>query len=473
MDRRNFIKVAGVVAGSTILEEQIFGKMLLPKFSTSTKSPNILMIMTDQQAADAMSWRIGTKFLNTPVIDEIASTGIIFSNAYSANPLCVPCRTSIFTGLYPHQTKVQTNSDISEPLAGKIKNMGMFFKEAGYDTGYVGKWHMAYPAKDASVHGFDFMRSIKNNGIDDEIPGGAAEFLMIKRENPFLLVTSFVNPHNICEWARGDKLPDGEIGNPPEIDMCPPAVENLSPMQGEPDIMPIIKKSFQSNRLFPVGNFDEKEWREYRWAYYRLIENVDALIGKVIQSLKQSGNYDNTIIVFTSDHGDMQGAHGWNQKTVLFEESTRVPLIIKEPENRAKTVDSNLVNTGIDILPTLCGYAGIQIPKAYPGVDLKNSKNDREYIVVENKMVQGESLDGNKPEPSGRMVRSKGYKYCIYDIGERNESLIDLEKDPEEMNNLAGKEKFKKVLEQHRKYLIDWCKKYDDTFAVKIGLVKQ
>jgi len=428
--------------------------------------------MTDQQAADAMSWRIGKKYINTPVMDEIASKGIIFSNAYSANPLCVPCRTSIFTGLYPHQTKVQTNSDITEPLMGKIKNMGMIFKEAGYDTGYVGKWHMAFPAKDTSVHGFDFMKCIKNNGVDVEIPDGAEEFLKIKRENPFLLVTSFVNPHNICEWARGDKLPDGEIGNPPALDLCPPAVDNLLPMKNEPDIIPVIKKSFQSNKLFPVGNFDEKKWREYRWAYYRLIEKVDSLIGKVIQSLKLSGQYENTIIVFTSDHGDMQGAHGWNQKTVLFEESTRVPFIISESGSNTQTVKDDLVNTGIDIIPTLCDYAGITLTQDYPGISLKNgAKTIREFIVVENKMIQGEPIEGYKPEPSGRMVRSKKYKYCIYDIGERNESLIDLEKDPQEMYNLAGKEEFENVLKQNRKYLIDWCKKYNDSFAVKVGLV--
>jgi choline-sulfatase len=363
---------------------------------------------------------------------------------------------------------------MNKSLAGKMKHMGSIFKDAGYDTGYLGKWHMAFPAAEQSAHGFDFMRSIKDNGIDDELPGGAEEFLTMKREKPFLLVTSFVNPHNICEWARNDKLPDGEVGTPPVIDQCPPAVNNLMPMQNEPDITPIIKRSSQSSKLFPVGNFDENKWREYRWAYYRMIETVDALIGKVIQSLHNSGQYENTLIVFMSDHGDMQGAHGWSQKTVLFEESTRVPLIIHEPGRTKKETVSALVNTGIDILPTLCDYAGIALTQDYPGMSLKNSANNiREFIVVENKMIQGELIEGYKPEPSGRMVRSTKYKYCIYDMGEKNESLIDLEKDPGEMNNLVAREKYKNVLEQHRTYLLEWCKMNNDSFPIKVGLSKK
>ncbi len=472
MDRRDFIKITGIIAGSTVLGKQVFGKQLFPNKITG-KQPNILLIMTDQQAATAMSWCYGQEYLNTPSMDELASEGIVFTNAYTANPLCVPCRTSMFTGMYPHQTNVQSNSDIKENVAGKFKNMGIIFKDAGYATGYVGKWHMAFPAKEAAIHGFDFMRSIKNTGIDEEIPAGAEEFLKIKREKPFLLVTSFVNPHNICEWARDEKLPDGEIGKPPSVDECPPIIENPVPMQDEPDIVPIIKKSFQSSKLFPVGGFDENKWREYRWAYFRMIEKVDALIGRILTSLRESGEYDNTVIVFTSDHGDMQGAHGWNQKTVFFEESTRVPLIIKETGKNNQKLYSSLINTGVDILPTLCGYAGINLHRNYPGINLKNNTagiNQREYVVVQNKMVQGEPIDGYKPEPAGRMVRSKKYKYCIYDIGKNNESLVDLEKDPLETKNLAGQKEYNKILKQHRKYLIDWCAKNDDQFTAILGL---
>jgi choline-sulfatase len=467
MDRRHFITTVGAAAGVTIIGQTMPGKALAFRPPFDGKRPNILLIMTDQQSADAMSWRIGRKYLNTPVMDDIASKGTIFTRAYCANPLCVPCRTSLFTGLYPHQTQVQTNADINKPLAGKIKHMGMIFKEAGYDTGYIGKWHMAFPIKDVSSHGFEFMRSIKNNGADDGIPAGTEEFLTIKREKPFLLVTSFVNPHNICEWPRGEKLPDGEVGPPPAVDQCPPLIDNNSQMENEPDLLQLMKKSFQSSKLFPVGDFDEKKWREYRWAYYRLIEKVDALIGQVIQALRNAGQYENTVIVFTSDHGDMQGAHGWSQKTVFFEESSRVPLIISEPGKRAKSMNVSLVNTGIDILPTLCSMAGISLSQTYPGINVRNEQNPREYIVAENKMIQGEATDGIKPEPGGRMVRSERFKYCVYDLGERSETLVDLQIDPGETVNIAPQEKYTDVLEAHRRHLRDWCRQTGDPFVIK------
>ena len=465
MDRRDFLKTAGMTAGVLLAHNETIGKTLLHKVAGKKDHPNILLIITDELSADAMSWRLGTQFISTPVMDSLASNGTVYRNAYSPNPLCVPCRTSLFTGQYPHVTKVQTNSDINVPVAGRLKNMGSIFKDGGYDTGYVGKWHMAFPAKDPSAHGFEFMRDIKNIGADEELPAGADEFLKTSREKPFFLVTSFVNPHNIAEWARGDKLPEGDIGNPPPAEQCPPIVSNFRPMLDEPDIIPLSKMSFQKNPMFPVGNYDETKWRQYRWAYYRLIEKVDAQIGKVITSLRESGHFENTVIIFLSDHGDMQGAHGWNQKTVLFEESTRVPVFICDPGRKKHEEVFTLVNTGIDMLPTLCSLAGIPLSGAYPGIDITSGKvKKRKYVVAENKMIQGVAIDGYKPEPAGRMVRSEQYKYCLYDLGVKKESLVDLSNDPGEMTNLAGKEEFKTVLEQHRNFLAEWCKQNDDPF---------
>jgi len=467
MNRRTFLTVAG--AGVTSLTDQyVFGSLLPDTLSSPEKKPNILLIMTDQQSADALSWRIGKRYVNTPTMDAIASEGTFFSRAYCGNPLCIPSRTSIFSGLYPHQTHVQTNGDAKNFPVAKSRCMGTILKEAGYDTGFIGKWHMGFPEKDRNTHGFD-LTIVKNNGFDPEVAVHAEEFLSLKREKPFLLVTSFIDPHNICEWARGDKLPDGEVGDPPPPDLLPPPVKNTQPMEGEPDIMSLMRKSYQSSRMFPVGNFDQKKWREYLWAYYRMIEKVDALIGRVIRALRTSGEYHDTVIVFTSDHGDCQGAHGWNQKTVFFDEASRVPLIITTPGGSKNRVCDRLVNTGVDILPTLCGIAGIAVPRDLPGLALMNGnrvieEDPRDYVVVQNRMVQGEPIDGRKPEPNGRMIRSKRYKYCAYDTGERRESLVDMEKDPGETVNVAGKKEYQRVLDRHRNYLAEWCEKQGDQF---------
>ena len=186
----------------------------------------------------------------------------------------------------------------------------------------------------------------------------AAQFLATKRSQPFLAWVSFLNPHNICEWARGESLPQGPIGPaPPAVD-CPPLRANHDPQKNAPDIMALMRQSYQNNPMFPVGNFDDAKWRQYQWAYYRLIEKVDAQIGgccrrsaKIIWSKTQSS-------FLLADHGDCQGAHRWNQKTVFYEESARVPFLLSYPGVVRTGVSDHLANTGIDLMPTLCSSGG-------------------------------------------------------------------------------------------------------------------
>lgn len=472
MDRRKFIERAGVVAGSALIGRPLLGNLPLPVCDASAEKPNILFIMTDQQSADAMSCRMGRRYISTPAMDRLASAGVSFTRAYTASPLCVPARASIFTEQYPHVTDIQTNSDLTKSLAGRYPCLGRYFHDGGYDTGYVGKWHFPYPVTENRIHGFQSVGTIKNNGVDNDISPFAREFILRKRQNPFFLVASFVNPHNICEWARGEELKDGAVGGAPQLVDCPPAVENAAPTKDETDIMLLMRRSYQANRLFPVGDFDEKKWREYRWAYFRMIEKVDAHIAAILEALRQSGQADRTLIVLTSDHGDMQGAHGWSQKTVFYDNSSRVPLIIAAPGMDTAIVSNHLVNTGIDLLPTLCDYAGIDAPATLPGIALRpgtvaaGGPDPRTYIVVENKMIQGSPIDGQKPEPGGRMVRSARFMYCAYDTGASRESLIDMERDPGETANLAGRTEYRNELEQHRACLAEWCQANNDRFEI-------
>jgi len=312
--------------------------------------PNILIIFTDQQSSESMSTNLGHKYLNTPIIDYLAQHGISFTNAYCANPLSVPSRTSLLTGRYSHETDIQTNIEKEiDPI--EFPTIGTIFKSAGYETGYAGKWHAPYDAEDLDSHGFLYMKHIKTNGVDSLLPAAAIDFFKTKRDKPFLFVASFINPHNICEWARGEKLPDGDIGSPPLANDCPPLRPNHEPSKNEADIMQIARASYQAAKRFPVSGFTDDKWRQYIWAYYRMIEKVDAEIGKILAALHESGLDKNTIVVFTSDHGDMQGAHRWNQKTVFFEESSKVPFIISYIGFKPKKSDW-LVQTGIDLMPT-------------------------------------------------------------------------------------------------------------------------
>ncbi len=432
------------------------------------EKPNILVIMTDQQSSESLSINLGHKYLNTPNMDWLAEHGVSFSNAYCANPLCVPSRSSIFTGRYPHELGIQDNNNKHVDPA-EFPSIGTIFNKAGYVTGYFGKWHLPYSEKDTVAHGFNTMARIRPVGVDSLLPAEAIKFLDIKRSNPFFMVVSFCNPHNICEWARGDKLPDGPVGTPPPGLQCPPLRPNHLPSKNETDILQLMRKSYQASRVFPVSGFNDEKWRQYEWAYYRMIEKVDRQIGLILSKVRESGLDKNTIIVFMSDHGDCQGAHLWNQKTVFYEEAAKVPLIISYEGLKAKQ-SGQLVQTGIDIMPTLCDLAGIQPPKVTRGISLKQiikgdaSPVKREYVVVSDRFDQGAPVNGLVPKPEGRMLRDSRFKYWIYDEGDKRETLYDLKNDPGEMVNVAGDPKYKSELENCRKELTEWAKKYNDPF---------
>ena len=516
MNRRSFLKVAGfsVASFASAGWNEVLSK-------PSAKRPNILLLMTDQQFADAMSCAIGNEYINTPAMDSLAATGIRFTRAYCANPICQPSRTSMFTGRYPHETGIQDNAAKGFDVK-KYPMMGKIFRDAGYDTGYSAKWHIRFNTsphnpqlskKDTDIHGFDFIDQTRVNSAESRRKGDfgrvapGIEFIQKKRDKPFLLVVSCMNPHNICEWARGQRLPDGAIGEPPPLDQCPPLKDNHLPPKDETDIMAYMRWNYQHTSSFPVSGFDDKKWRQYIWAYYRMIEMVDGEIGKVLTALRETGQEKDTVVVFMSDHGDCHGAHKWNQKTVFYDESARVPLIISWKGKTPQGTSNILLNTGVDLIPTLCDFVGIDAPSDLPGKSLKEPALGRapawkrEYVVSQNHMTQGRGIGEGTPEerranklkPYGRMVRSDHYKYCVYSEGEqtaplvdikalsgerkelerqrlllrnvRQESLIDMKNDPCEMKNLAKDGAYRKILEQHRRYLEDFCQKYGDDFS--------
>jgi arylsulfatase A-like enzyme len=195
-------------------------------------------------------------------------------------------------------------------------------------------------------------------------------------------------------------------------------------------------------------------------------------VGKVLQALKDSGQEENTVIVFLSDHGDCHGAHRWNQKTVFFDESSRVPFIITWKGKTRKGTHDILVNVGVDLLPTLCDFAGIDAPAGLPGKSLKGVALGgtpgwtRDYVVSQNRMVQCEPVDGKDFKPDGRMIRSDRYKYCIYSEGRQRESLVDMKADPGEMVNQARNPAFREALLEHRRLLEDFAKQHKDDTAL-------
>ena len=469
MKRRAFLRSVGAVTAAPLLARRVVAGPV------DGRRPNVLLIITDQQFADAMSCRMGRQYIHTPAMDGLAARGVLFARAYSANPLCMPSRNSLFTGRYPHETRVTMNA---HPKGGldptEFVCMGTYFRNAGYETAYSGKWHLCFDRKDPDAHGFEIMTSRVKDNHDARVTDGAIQFLARRHNKPFLLVASYLNPHNICEWARRaagreQKLSCGEIGDPPASDQLPPPPANLAPPRNEPDGMTLIRRAYQvKDGLFPVGKFTAEDWRRQRWGYYRMIEKVDAEIGKVLETLRKTGQEDNTLIVFTADHGECAGAHRFNQKTVFYEESARVPLIIAWTGKTPAATTDKLVNTGIDILPTLLDCAGAPIPSVLPGRSLRplalgTSVGEwREYVVVQNNMSQTGRVDGMKPTMEGRMVRTERYKYCVYTRGVRRESLVDLQADPGETNDLAADSQYRSILLRHRELLARFGAEHND-----------
>jgi len=337
------------------------------------------------------------------------------------------------------------------PITEKIlenddfKSMGNWFKEAGYETAYFGKWHLNYNPEIVSDHGFETTAFTTETGKDSLIPETVNKFLGKPHEKPFLMFVSILNPHNIAEYSRFQRLPDGPIAAVPEQqELLPPVRKNAHPTIDEAEAMTMIRQSYRRNlKLFPVGHYTDKEWQRLAWGYYRLLEKTDSIIGKIMTSIHENGYDNNTVVIFTSDHGETLGAHEFNQKTVLYDESTKVPFIIRYLGSLKPGNNESLVNTGVDILPTMFHYAQIKQPEMLPGKDLnkvaqENRKLHRSYIVVQNKLEQGGEINGKIPIVMGRMVRSERYKYCLYDTLNHREEFYDLKKDPGETKNIAA-----------------------------------
>ncbi|HUS48049.1 MAG TPA: sulfatase-like hydrolase/transferase [Phycisphaerae bacterium] len=421
--------------------------------------PNILYILTDQQSADAMSCA-GNEDLRTPAMDSLAEAGVRFENAYCTQPLCSPSRASMFTGMMPRQAGVPRNGMAisAERRAGGV---GLLLRQAGYECAYGGKWHVP----EISIpegHGFEQICPFG----DDVLAEACAKFLGRKHDRPFFLVASFDNPHNICEYARNMPLPWGAIGDAPPPQDCPNLPANFAIPPYEPEAIRVEQRA--DHNIYPTVAFTEDDWRRYRWGYCRLIEKVDAEIARVLDALRAGGLEDRTLVIFSSDHGDGHAEHQWSQKSVLYEAEVRVPLTVSfKGVSLAGGVDrTHLVSNGLDLLPTLCDYAGAQPPAGVQGRSLRplieggHTPSWRDGLVVET------VFDGTRGyRTQGRMVRTDRYKYVAYDWGRCREQLFDLQADPGEMVNLAVEAGRRELLADLRNRLAGWCRTTDDNFC--------
>jgi arylsulfatase A-like enzyme len=484
LHRRRRLRVRGALLACLALALSGFssGKSLVRAATDSDDSPtgglpNILLIMTDQQHAGMMSCA-GNPYLKTPAMDGLARDGVRFTRAYAANPVCVPSRTSMATGMMPGRLGVFNNGMKADvPPEVEAHSLGKLIKSAGYDTFYGGKVHMCAELAPLRA-GYDEYYKDQRDGL----PAACIEFIEREREKPFFVVASFINPHDICfaYSAYRGKSPKGKQSVEHlyrqaaalPLDELPPLPPNYAIPPNEPQS---IESNLSPRAVTPAGTmrkeYDERQWRIYRWIYCRLTEQVDRHIGQILDALQRNGLEDKTLIVFTSDHGNMDASHRLASKGLFYEESVGVPLLMKyQGTIPAGRIDDHLICNGLDILPTLCDYAGVAVPEQLAGRSLRQIAEGqqvdswRRYVVSEN--------------GTGRMIRSPRYKYCVYTEGTARESLVDFERDPGEMKNVAALPEYQDALLEHRGYLQQWIEDSGDeearSFAVnRVGEKRQ
>jgi arylsulfatase A-like enzyme len=426
----------------------ISGLAILGAGSMFAQQPNIIYIMTDQQTAEAMSC-VDSTYVSTPNIDKLAKDGIRFTNAYCAAPLSGPSRFAMFTGVAPGaEGMLKNNVPFSEQL--KEKTLGNLVSAAGYLSAYAGKWHLPEASLPAGEKSFGFISLHDHN--DYGLAESCIRFLKQKHDKPFFLVVSFDNPHNICEYARNQVLPFAEIKEP-DLEDCPNLPANFSPAPYEAEIIRLEQQVHFPT--YPVIDYTRDDWRRYLNAYYRLVETVDNEIGKIIDALVELGLYEDALIIFSSDHGDGVAANKWNQKSALFEEIVNIPFIVKAPDAFSGNVKRpELINAGLDLLPTICDYAAAEIPAHCTGksirrlVEQENSEEIHSFVVTETMF--------DKSTTRGWMVRTPHYKYVLYDKGKYREQLFDMQADRRERINLAVEKKQSGLLNRHREILNQW-----------------
>ena len=440
----------------------------------SVKPPNLLFILADQWRASALG--VGSdEIVRTPHIDRLASQGVHWQRAYASNPVCTPNRSCILTGRFSHQHGMITNNLMLPPSEVCWPEV---YRAAGYATHYIGKWHMDGVEKPGFVphgwrrRGFDTFEGFnrghtyhKHWGFDND--GGpiaekwnangrvyyepslqtdlAIDFMRQYQDQPFCCYVSWGPPHTPF--------------NPPDA---------------------WDKYTSSDIRLRPnVPKDHQQRARKDLARYYGLCESLDFEMGRLLEFLDESGLADNTLLVFTADHGELAGSHGKYRKSEPEDESLNVPLIMRMPGRIKSGLQSQTLCNSIDLMPTMLTLCGLTTPEACVGRDLSGAiagqgiAPDVESVYTEGKVNSGPPQENDsgrrnrrRPETSNawRSLVTRRYKLTVRGGFDNVERLIDLENDPFEQENLAGDPQRRAVQDDLIGELRRWAQETGDVF---------
>lgn len=465
--------------------------------------PNLLYVFADQWRRSAVGFN-KQEPVQTPTIDEFTENGIVFDHAVSCTPLCSPARASLLTGKYSISTGVYTNCklDADHMLQPDEICIGDILKSSGYETGYVGKWHLdlpeqnvssepvsgarhwdAYTPPGAKRHGFDFwysygaydehmtphywkdtseMIQVEQWSVEHETDV-VLDFLRNRdREKPFAMFVSWNPPHSPFDQVlqkHKDLYENCEIQFNPNVQVDPLMVH--------------------TGGFIPGG---EDNLKEYMRNYYAAITGIDENFKRLLEELESQGVLENTIVVLTADHGELMGAHGLMAKHTWHEESIGVPFILHWPD-RLVPGRSDIVMNTVDIMPTLLGMLGLQVPATVEGSnfapvifggDAPQSANEAyicAYPGTNAAMKAFEAAGIDNKSYGWRGIRTLTHTYVVHKGYEPDYEVLrllyDLQTDPYQMNPIQIKraEEHPLAVELEAK-LSDWLTKIKDPFVL-------
>ena len=471
---------------------KISGLAALPLLATCSaqdvERSNVLFMMTDQQShymisaitnsLDPSSPYANNQYFKTPNLDRLVKNGYTFSNCYVAHPVSGPSRYALLTGDSPNAVGMFGNFSPGGANGEKIMStittraMGTLFKNVGYQTYYGGKVHLAWADgrggrgsidEEPSKYGFDHY--ITEDDREELVEKGVEFFSTYKGKDPFLLFLSFMNPHDICDagFFFSNRAPGDDITLAKRRELINmmkhrEVYRSMDPALFEGDQLAKMPANFAPTDRFPsVSNrqpfkANDEQLKALIWFYYRLVEQVDREIGQILDALEASPYKDNTIIAFTSDHGEMAASHGMRGKNIPYEECQKVPLIFAGKGVKKGIIDHKTpVCNGWDMLPTLLEMAGLEVPKELLGISLYKNMTIGE--PVNRKYLYFESVNSYGVIEKGRYKYNRFVPRENFELVDGNEAMFDLEKDPGELFNLVFNPLYAKKLDELRSVL--------------------
>ena len=434
--------------------------------------PNVLFIISDDLTATALGC-YGNKLCKTPNIDRLAAKGTLFSRAYCQATFCGPSRASLMFGYYPYASKATGYTSGRKEVGADKNSWAQHFKKNGYHSARISKvFHMGVPpdiskGSDGADDPESWNETYNSKGPETKVPGlaemlsnnpgglkkgtgSSQSFNVVEAEGddlvhsdgktaqkavellhkykdmekPFFLAVGFVRPHVplVAPKKYFTPYPLGKIVLPPKI-------------PGDQDDIP---QNSGNRRTTDNYKMDLKQQKGTLRAYYASVSFVDALVGKILTALEATGQRDNTIVIFTSDHGYHLGEHDMWQKVSIHEESARVPLIICVPGKKPAVCHS--LSELIDLYPTVSNLCGLEIPGNIQGKDISGMLDDPAVKVRDAALSSGK----------GRLLRTENWAFLDY--GKSGE-LYDMEKDPKQYTNLIDNPGYAKVLSDMKEKL--------------------